>query len=66
MNGSRVASLTTRGSIDQTANPLRIGSADANADFFKGIIDEVRVSNVIRYPGNFVPPQAPFTADAST
>jgi hypothetical protein len=66
VNGSRVASLTTSGNIDQTSNPLRIGSADASGDFFRGIIDEVRVSNVIRYPGNFVPPQAPFTPDAST
>jgi hypothetical protein len=66
VNGSRVASLTTSGNIDQTSKPLRIGSADAANDYFQGIIDEVRVSNVIRYPGNFVPPQAPFIPDAST
>lgn len=66
VNGSRVASMLTSGNIDQTANPLRIASADASGDFFKGLIDEVRLSSGIRYTGNFVPPQAPLTTDAST
>jgi hypothetical protein len=66
VNGSRVGSLTTSGNIDQTSSPLRIGAADAAGDFFRGIIDEVRISGVIRYPGNFVPPQGPFAPDAGT
>jgi len=33
---------------------------------FSGWIDEVRLSNVIRYPANFTPLLAPFTADANT
>ncbi len=66
VNGARVASIQTSGSIDQTANPFRIGSADGSGDFFPGQIDEARVSNVVRYTGNFVPPQSPFVPDAGT
>lgn len=33
---------------------------------FSGWIDEVRISNVVRYMGNFTPPNAPFTPDAYT
>jgi hypothetical protein len=33
---------------------------------FKGWIDEVRVSNVVRYSAGFTPPTAPFSPDAST
>lgn len=33
---------------------------------FSGWIDEVRISNVVRYTCNFTPPNAPFTTDANT
>ncbi len=33
---------------------------------FKGYLDELRVSNTVRYSGAFTPPSAPFTSDAST
>jgi hypothetical protein len=66
VNGQRVASREISGEIDQTDNPLRIGSANAVDDFFNGLIDEVRVSNVVRYTSMFVPAQEPFTPDAST
>lgn len=33
---------------------------------FSGWIDEVRISNVIRYTGSFATPAAPFTPDANT
>lgn len=41
---------------------------DAGAQFpsYNGSIDEVRLSNVIRYTANFAPPNAPFVPDAST
>jgi len=34
--------------------------------YFNGIIDEFRISNVIRYTGNFTPQQAQFGTDANT
>lgn len=33
---------------------------------FNGFVDEVRISNVLRYTTNFSPPSGPFTADANT
>ncbi|MDW8396855.1 MAG: LamG-like jellyroll fold domain-containing protein, partial [Anaerolineae bacterium] len=33
---------------------------------FSGWVDEVRLSNVVRYTSNFTPPSAPFTPDANT
>ncbi|MCX8062029.1 MAG: LamG domain-containing protein [Anaerolineales bacterium] len=33
---------------------------------FSGWIDEVRISNIVRYTGNFTPPNAPFTPDNNT
>ncbi|MDW8069805.1 MAG: hypothetical protein RML46_12965, partial [Anaerolineae bacterium] len=33
---------------------------------FSGWIDEVRLSSIVRYTGNFTPPDAPFAPDAHT
>lgn len=33
---------------------------------FSGWVDEVRISNMIRYTADFTPPQAPFVADSAT
>ena len=33
---------------------------------FRGLVDEVRVSNVLRYAASFVRPRAPFVPDAAT
>jgi hypothetical protein len=66
VNGVQVATQAGGGAIDQTANPLRIGSADAQGDYFVGRIDEVRVSRVARYSASFAVPQAAFAPDVST
>ena len=44
---------------------LRFGGLAGYA-FFNGLLDEVRISNVARYTGNFGVPTAPFVSDAST
>ncbi len=46
--------------------PLTIGRDSYGSGFFNGILDEVRLSFVKRYTGNFTPPQAPFIPDAQT
>ncbi len=33
---------------------------------FSGWLDELRISNIVRYSGAFTPPSAPFTPDANT
>jgi hypothetical protein len=44
---------------------LRIGGLTGYA-FFNGTVDEVRISNVVRYVANFGVPSAPFANDANT
>jgi hypothetical protein len=66
VNGARVASILTSGQIDQSNDSFRIGSTEFFNDYFQGAIDEVRLSNSIRYVGNFIPSQLPFEPDAST
>lgn len=41
---------------------------DAGSEYpsFSGWLDEVRLSNVVRYSASFAPPTAPFVTDAST
>lgn len=41
---------------------------DAGAQYpsFNGWLDEIRISNMLRYTSNFVPPSAPFQPDANT
>jgi hypothetical protein len=41
---------------------------DAGSQYpsYNGLIDEVRVSNILRYTSNFTRPSAPFTTDANT
>ena len=44
-----------------------IGEAgDAVTEFFPGRLDEIRISNVARYTGNFTPQTANFVTDATT
>jgi hypothetical protein len=45
VNGSQVGSRALTGSIIPTSGPLRIGGNAPFAEFFKGLIDEVRVYN---------------------
>jgi Concanavalin A-like lectin/glucanases superfamily/Domain of unknown function (DUF1929)/Bacterial Ig domain/Kelch motif len=66
VNGTLMGSLTVSGSIDASTAPFRIATVDAQADNFTGEVDEVRVSNVIRYTGTFNPPSSAFTSDANT
>jgi hypothetical protein len=44
-----------------------LGNAgDAALEFFAGLLDEVRVSNVVRYTSSFTPPSGTFAPDAAT
>ncbi len=42
---------------------LRLGGLNGYG-FFAGQLDDVRVSRIVRYTGDFIPPSAPLTADA--
>ena len=45
--------------------PLLIGKGGAKG-FFNGLVAEVRLSSVVRYPRQFKPVYAPFESDANT
>jgi hypothetical protein len=68
VNGVQVASSQLTGDIDPSTHPLRIGSVDGagGGDLFVGSIDEVRISNVVRYSGTFTPQTTPFQPDVNT
>src|SRR5262249_21748837 len=64
----QVASSQLTGNIDPSTHPLRIGTVDGanGGDLFVGSIDEVRISNVVRYSGTFTPQTTPFLPDVNT
>jgi hypothetical protein len=43
-----------------TNSALYIGAGNTGANLLTGYIDDLRVSNMLRYNGNFTPPTAPF------
>jgi hypothetical protein len=62
-----------RNTINGTAAPTTstgafgIGNAgDAVTEFFPGLLDELRISSIVRYSSNFTPQTTPFITDAST
>jgi hypothetical protein len=44
----------------------RIDGADSNEAFFNGYIDELRISDSVRYTGNFTPQTTQFESDSNT
>lgn len=66
VDGQLSGSKAVTGKVFQTTAPFRIGTGEASGDFFNGLIDEVRLSNVVRYTAAFACPTAPFAPDAQT
>lgn len=66
VNGALAGTTAETGNLGTSANPMTIGNNDTSAEPFKGFIDEVRISNSVRYTGAFTPQTTPFVADANT
>jgi len=73
LNGTLVATNTSMtldaGDVAQTQNWLgrsKFSDAPFFDPYFNGIIDEFRISNVIRYTTDFTPQTSEFTPDANT
>jgi hypothetical protein len=49
-----------------SSNPVLIGSSPSLLNSYSGYIDEIRISNIARYVGNFVPTTIPFVSDTNT
>jgi hypothetical protein len=66
-NGALIGQIATTG-FNKPANPiLWIGNLGGTSQPFGGEIDEVRFSNIVRYPtGGFTPSVKPFPSDANT
>ena len=66
LNGT-LENTGTYSSLNFSANHrITIGTAYSAADDFNGHIDEVRISNTVRYTGNFTPSTTPFVNDENT
>lgn len=66
-NGEPIG-IKTLGSVGSaslwpSAEPLRLGSSNGAGNFLDGVMDEVRISQVVRYTSGFTPPKVPFIAD---
>jgi len=51
---------------DDSDRDFWVGRKDVVSNHFPGFIDEVRISNVVRYAGDFTPQTAPFIRDDYT
>ncbi|MBI1928171.1 hypothetical protein HYR99_28485 [Candidatus Poribacteria bacterium] len=52
--------------LHNSSQALTIAGEPSQGFFFDGRIDEVRISDNIRYTSNFTPPSGPFTPDSNT
>ena len=70
LNGTSVVSTTAYNGVNFSSGYCSIGTDYNNGslmNFFKGYIDEFRISNnYARYTSNFTPASSPFSADANT
>ena len=66
VNGQEVSEADVPGTVDSDDDPLRIGTDFNGGDWFVGNIDEVRISDIARYSGNFTVPKADFQPDDNT
>ena len=62
---SGLASTQTNTGLLTQAPLFRLGGYP-NYSYFNGRLDEVRISNVLRYSGNFTVPDAPLVSDGNT
>ena len=66
VNGVQLASVAQTGALDTSQAPVRIGVLDGSSIHFVGEIDEVRVSDMVRYVSGFTPASTPFASDTHT
>jgi len=68
-DGTQVTSGAQTGTLLAGANKIYFGGKRydwSDQNFLNGVIDEARLSKVVRYTANFTAPTAPFTNDSNT
>src|SRR3989338_940482 len=66
-NGVLDKTITTvTGDISYGGNPAAVVGNWGGTQYFPGYIDEVRLSNIVRYTSNFTPQTTPFVRDSNT
>ncbi len=69
VNGNEVSyqsKTTGSGTYKTETDHVRLGQAGCDTGKFHGLLDELRISNTIRYSANFTPIKTPFIRDAYT
>lgn len=61
--GSKIVDSAGSVTLWPSVEPLRLGTSNGAGDFLDGVMDEVRISQVVRYSNSFTPPTSPFIAD---
>jgi hypothetical protein len=64
INGTLAQSVTSTSGFATEPGPWMIGESQASTYIFSGHMDELRISSVARYTGNFTPLAVPFLPDA--
>ncbi|MGA9348912.1 MAG: S8 family serine peptidase [Anaerolineae bacterium] len=65
MDGERLGTYYFGPAINNSSEPLRVGRGKVGWSL-GGAVDEVRISDVVRYTGTFTPSTSPFTCDEHT
>ncbi|MDD3024610.1 MAG: hypothetical protein PHE26_12000 [Syntrophomonadaceae bacterium] len=66
VNGVKALDEAEAGSMLTDSNDVTIGYGNFTNQYFNGKIDEVRISNIIRYTTDFSVPTSSYSADGST
>jgi hypothetical protein len=66
IDGALVTSSALTGNVETSSRPLYIGSVEGADDIFNGFVDEVRVSDVVRYRTPYTSSLQPFATDQNT
>lgn len=60
-NGKEFTSATVSGAVQAVTSNMCVGAhGGGNYQYFKGYIDEFRISNIARWTANFTPPDKPY------
>jgi hypothetical protein len=66
VDGQLAGLVQSMGDHSSNNNALLMGAWTSNSEYFDGLIDEVRISDFVRYSSGFTPSTAPFGVDSGT